>query len=573
MNGALWFLVRRSFVNRLRFQLARLREPRYLVPMLAALAYLGFFVFMPMFAASPNQALGGTFGSAARPMFLAGVFLMAILSWVSAALNPAPTFTESDVCMLFPAPLTRRQLVRYWLLKAQPQLLFLAAILTVFTGYHRGFPGALFYGVGLFVFLNTYLVFRCFATICVAKLIAVVGDGLIRWLPAVLVGSAIIGVFGYSAGPLKIEPGPEAIEQALQWFERGATTGPAEYLFYPLRTIAGMPMAADPATFGLSLLFTLGLLSLLVVLVGWIDAPFEETAIAGAGKLARRIERVRRGRGLHADLSKKSRVRKPPFALAPRGPVWRAIAWKNAVATWRQSKLPLVFGLGPVAVYAAVRVVGFDEIKAQLTFAALAGMALTMSVMFGPSVIRNDLRADLEYPEFLKTAPVGGRSYLRGSIVSAPLFIWVSQLVVLACAVVILTGPAEETIAAPDRLIVAGATALVLPGLTLGAFTIDNLMAALMPAWIVPPRGQEMSPGIEQMGREMVIMGSRLMGLMGLSFVPAVIGIPLGIVLAPLLGLWVLIPIAALVLAMLLAEIELLLILGGRWLESIEPTI
>jgi hypothetical protein len=101
--------------NRIRVRIRRLREPRYLMGLIAGVLYMYVFVFRGAFSgrgsgrsvleqvarvSGPVQALGSVV-----------LFLFAALAWLWPGSRPALLFTRAEVQFLFQAPLTRRQLV------------------------------------------------------------------------------------------------------------------------------------------------------------------------------------------------------------------------------------------------------------------------------------------------------------------------------------------------------------------------------------------------------------------------------------------------------------------------------
>ena len=116
--------------NRIRVRLARLKQPRYLVGSIAGIAYIGYFAILrnPGFSRGRGgAAAAANFARAAGPLELGAaslLLLLAALVWILPAAGSAVRFSPSEVQFLFPAPITRRQLLQYRLLRAQLGLLF-----------------------------------------------------------------------------------------------------------------------------------------------------------------------------------------------------------------------------------------------------------------------------------------------------------------------------------------------------------------------------------------------------------------------------------------------------------------
>ena len=124
---ALWFLVSRSVRNRVLRQARRVRSPRYAVALLAGLAYIVLLLGNPRdrpgFAGFPTAVV--------ELMVAGGVLLVVIWSWVYAHDRRALTFRTAEVTFLFPAPISRRTLIHYKLLRAQLLILLNTAIWTL----------------------------------------------------------------------------------------------------------------------------------------------------------------------------------------------------------------------------------------------------------------------------------------------------------------------------------------------------------------------------------------------------------------------------------------------------------
>src|SRR5438067_1693551 len=140
MIAASLYIVVCSARNRLRLRLRRLREPRYLLGAIAGAAYL-YFSF---FARLRTARTGRRRGAAAAPIALAsamragapglvGLALLAVaaLAWILPFESGLLAFSEAETQFLFPAPVTRRALLLYRMIRSQIGLLFGGAILGI----------------------------------------------------------------------------------------------------------------------------------------------------------------------------------------------------------------------------------------------------------------------------------------------------------------------------------------------------------------------------------------------------------------------------------------------------------
>src|SRR5437660_1507801 len=136
MIGALVYLQVQSIKNRLRVRLRRLKKPKYLVGAVVGVAYFYFFFFRNLFTGRRGAAAGviDTTPPEALLMFeLLGalaLFAMVLSAWIFPHERAALAFTEAEIAFLFPAPVTRRTLIHFKLVRSQIAILFTTLLLT-----------------------------------------------------------------------------------------------------------------------------------------------------------------------------------------------------------------------------------------------------------------------------------------------------------------------------------------------------------------------------------------------------------------------------------------------------------
>ncbi|MBI3492110.1 MAG: hypothetical protein HY047_10060, partial [Acidobacteria bacterium] len=126
-------------------RLRRLREPRYLLGAIAGIAYFYFTVFARLRGARAGNARIQRSGRPAPPvspqaLLAAGgvsavsvaLLALAVLAWIVPATSSLLEFSEAEVQFLFPAPVTRRELLVHRMLRSQVALLFAAIISSLF---------------------------------------------------------------------------------------------------------------------------------------------------------------------------------------------------------------------------------------------------------------------------------------------------------------------------------------------------------------------------------------------------------------------------------------------------------
>src|SRR5580692_274269 len=126
MIAALFYLQYHSARNRLVTRIKRLQQPKYLIGAIAGGLYFYFYFFRYLFGGN-----GGSRGSALNvsvsPEHLLAIeslaalamFISVLLAWLIPYERAALTFTEAEVAFLFPAPVSRRTLVHFKLMKSQ----------------------------------------------------------------------------------------------------------------------------------------------------------------------------------------------------------------------------------------------------------------------------------------------------------------------------------------------------------------------------------------------------------------------------------------------------------------------
>jgi hypothetical protein len=371
--------------------------------------------------------------------------------------------------------------------------------------------------------------------------------------------------------------------ELMVWLDTAFTTGVAGVILWPLRQVALLSFSPDAASFGLRLLPVLALLLLHYLWVMRCDAAFEEEALALSQKIARTIEAARRGR-LSAERASPSprRARSPLFALAPTGPAWRAISWKNFLALTRElsPKFLLIIFLLSIIAFGVLSAVAADPgeddeaLDLPVVFGGILAACAAMFGLFTSTLMREDMRRDLENVDLLKTFPLRGRELLRGEVLGGTFYAAGIQIALILASASFMAASSTRPFSVFEIVAVALSAAILFPCFGYLSLVLENGMVILFPAWILPEKG--MGPGtpqgMENMGRMMVLGFVRLLGL-GILLLPpglvAGIGIAVGYIF---LGI-VAVPIGAGIAAVgILIEAECLLWWFGRCFETLDPS-
>jgi hypothetical protein len=567
MVGAFFYLTVCSFKNRLRRRLQRLREPRYVIGLIVGLLYFYFAFFRR--GARPRGAAGASaFAAVSGPLQLFGsLFLMVIAAgaWVIPGTGQALTYSRAEVQFLFPAPVTRRQLVHFKLWQSQVAILLSSVVTTLVLR-----PGSLAGGwtlmAGVWVVLMTLRLHLMGVALRRSSLAAHGTSGLARqWLPiAVVVGA--IGVLAAAVAEawptLSALTGGEAVLAELQ---RRAGEGAPAVVFWPFRALLRLPLSASPAEFRSALPAALGLLVLNYAWVLRSDARFEEASAEHAEKRAAARTAPRAPvRGASAT----------PFTLAADGPAETAILWKNLILVGRYVSLRTALRLLPLIVVFGLIA---RDAGAGGVVAAIGAMCLpfaAFAVLLGPQMMRNDLRQDLARLPLLKAWPVRGAALIRGEVLAPTVVVtavaWLLLLVAALLGGELKPGSGEAAALQAHRASYLAAAFVLAPAIILSQVVLQNGLAVLFPAWVAV--GASRARGIDAMGQRLFMLAGIFLTLV-VSLVPGVIAAgALAFVAYQLTGVF-LIVLPALVVALVVAGECWLAIEGlGRVLDRTDPS-
>ena len=176
MLSATLYVIVCSARNRARMRLRRMREPRYLLGAIAGLAYLAFALFMRerAYIARGGAASAAPVAANAAEFvgpYLGGVLLalLSLASWVLPFGSGLLDFSKAETSFLYPAPVSRRQLVFYRLMRSQ-YAVFIGALIMALAYPSASLPARLRGLIGVWVLLMTSHVFFTATTLARARL-------------------------------------------------------------------------------------------------------------------------------------------------------------------------------------------------------------------------------------------------------------------------------------------------------------------------------------------------------------------------------------------------------------------
>jgi ABC-2 type transport system permease protein len=512
MVGASLYVIGCSAKNRILVRLRRLREPRYLVGAIVGVAYLYFAVFLPRRAGEARgrrrnarpPRIPPIVAQVAPSLAAAGLLLGAALVWLFPVSSHLLDFTEAETELLVPAPVSRRQLILYRLMRSQLRLIFAAAASIFFVSVGTMTISAMVLRtVTLWIVFLTMRIY--FAGVTMARAHLAAPEPRSRraaWVPLAVsiaaVATVAVPVVRALPGALNL-PMPEVVSR----LHVATTAGVAGVVLLPFRALL-QPLFADGARDYLAAMP--GALLVLLVTLAWVlksDGVFQEAADVPVASPAPATGRRRAA----------PRVRAAGWELPLAGRPETAFMWKNGMQTLRgvnvRSLMPAIVGL-VLAVFGLTA--ALSETRSRGIAAALCTAALLCAcaaVLIGPLTINSDLRGDLRHMELLKTWPVKGGALIRGEMLWPAVLLTACAWIALVCGTV-LSAAAFPRLTLVWRASLGTTAAIMIPAFVFAQYTVHQTAAVLFPAWI--PTSNDMR-GFDSMGQRLLMFAGVLLGV------------------------------------------------------------
>jgi len=511
--------------NKTLQRLRRLREPRYLIGAIAGAAYFWFFVFRRSMAAhgsssNPKVLILKTLSVSPVVADCAAVVLLLLMitAWALPADSGGLEFTETEIAFLFPAPLRRRDILLYKIVRAQPQALFSALIMTVLGWWRNG----LF--VGVWSAISVLGVYFTLVSLGRARLRLMHVGFLARLagVAAIVAGLVWIAKRELSSIDFRtLKNAPQVMNALSVPFHKPLIR---TILFIP-RLIASAAIPPSFAMLAISVPIVLALGVGFFFVAAGLNVSFEEASIATSQKKAARQERAK---GQRSGTFVMFRRAPAPFKLGETGPIETAVVWKNMIALVRNAIAWAVIFAAMMAFLLGLALWAHNT----TTYTAVGSMLIFMSCFFplmGPNVFSNDLRLDMPRLEVLKSYPITGERLIAAEIASPLLVISILEML-FATSASIMMGMGEANkytkfIATPQFIVAVLLLTLPICAVQL---VIRNAIPVLFPAWAMRSKDEP---------RGFVAMGQRIVTLAGNLVVLAVALIPPAIVFLP--SLWI----------------------------------
>jgi hypothetical protein len=512
--------------NRLLTRVRRLRQPKYLFGAIVGGLYFYWYIFRALGRNAHGAHMSPEYLSMAQEIAPVILFFVALFAWIVPGSRAALAFSEAEVAFLFPAPIGRKTLLNFKLLKSQT-LIFFSAIFMTLIGRSWGVANPVIRTLGfwiVFAALNLHSIGSSFA------LTKLMDRGLSHWMRRILVFGIVIALIAgsffwlrYTLPPPPMEFGQAADFNSLGVYAREILhSGPLPYLLFPFRLIIAPCFAVNAGQFLIALGPALAVIGLLYWWVIHSNVAFEEASLELSRKAAERTAALHAGDWRAARKPKKAG--RSPFQLRPTGLPAVALFWKNLTSAgslvtarmWIFLVWIIVFG-GFIVQSQAKRAGGLGSV---LAFFAL-GLA-AFSLFWGPQMLRNDLRQDLPVTDVLKMFPMPGWQVVLGEVLAPTAILAAVQWLLLLIAFVLFPNQlASYASTLGQRACLAVAAAIVLPCIDLIAMLIPNAAVLFFPAWF--QLGKDGPRGFETTGQQLILMFGQLL-VLAISLLPAALG-------------------------------------------------
>jgi len=577
MISALLYLQYYTLRNRTVARFKRLKNPKYLVGGIVGALYFYFYFFRYIGSATGRQGMPTptpipvTGGISMSESFGAIIlFTIVLLAWIVPRERAALTFTEAEVAFLFPAPISRRGLIHFKLLRSQTAILFMTLFLTVVTRRFGGHPWIRAAGWWLIIStLNLHFLGSSFA------LTMLMDRGITRWkrrgaILLLLAGCvAAVMFWAHQTLPPFDLSSAKDFDAVADYLKRLLEAGPVPYLLYPFRLVIKPYLAKDAAAFLAVLPATLAILLLHYLWVIRSDVAFEEASVEASRKIAEKVAAIRAGNWQGS--RKPPKRRRSPFRLRPDGPAAVALLWKNLISAGQALNPRLGITLAAVAIGMSI---GLGHTTSTSSFVFVLGMftamLLAMSVLTGPQFLRQDFRPDLPLTDLLKSYPMPGWQIVLGEVLAPVVILTCVQWLLLILTTGFFSGVHDGN--GPGFRISFGmafSAAILMPAFNLITLQIPNASVLLFPGWFIT--GKDAPQGIEATGQRLIFFFGQLI-VMVLALVPASIAFAAVFFLTTFFGLaYFSIPLASLAAAIVLAiESAIGLVLLGKVFERMD---
>jgi hypothetical protein len=498
----IWTSGRNRFVTALR----RVRSPRYAAALLVGGLYIWSFLLRPNSGANSISSLLGQPTEVIITVLLV-VTLMG--SWVFGSDTTALAFTQAELSLLFPAPLSRRALIGYKLTRAQIAVV-INVLIWVFILRRGGtvLPAAM-RAIAIWVLFSTLNLHRLGAALVRAawREHGLAGSRRNRWSIVVFAAVGVLLFAGIIGGRAELR----AVHSTGAFFTvlgRVLSMPPASIGLYPFHLIVAPAFAQSIAEWDRAIIPAV---VMVIVHAWWVfrtDTAFEDAAIEASAERSRRLDAMRARRTVGAIAAPRSAG--STLRLASVGHPALAIFWKNMLCLRRTAQLRVF--VGPVTMAIAIGAATSGAGADLGAVFAIGLLVLTgMLLLFGGRLIRNDLRHDMQHLPLIKSLPIPPGEIVLAEVASSALPMAIVQTVLIESAYVATLASRVNPLGADVRVALVIAAPFAVLSLNAAILTIQNATAVLFPAWV--RLGPVVSVGVEALGQNLLATVATLFSL------------------------------------------------------------
>jgi hypothetical protein len=534
-----WMQLKGRVVRSIRL----LRQPKYLVGFIVGAGWMGLWVVRPLlkskihFESAPGIQFGMEFIPAIHQFVALFVTVALPLPWLLPWGRLGLPFRESELTMLLQAPLSRRQVIQYGLLKSEVGVLLSGLILPLFVGL-GGLGARLLMGCGIWILFEFWHLngkWRALFNLRQTEIPTALARtrrlmltiGLVGFYAAVLLAlKPLVTLFGGALGGTDYRHVAASLT-AVTWppLLRVLST-PAWWLTAPMFAGGGTAFVVAAAPMLLAILAQRE-----IVLRS--KARFEESALEHATKEEAKKSPTKR----FAKLSSRARSNRP-FELDHRGPPEVAFVWKNSmrVSRARWTRIAYVGSALLLAIAVLPAILRLHDVVYGV-LAVLGAVLMIILPLLAGMTWNNDLRTELAHIELVRTWPVSARGFVLAEVLSPAILSFASA--VFGAGVLLtslfgsrlreaLTGERSELVLLPRTGEFMGVDTGLATVLLLASFlpmaaavsffssALQNLATLFVPAWMA--HSADRSQGVAAFGQRMLFSAA-----LGLSLLLALI--------------------------------------------------
>jgi len=532
-----------SAKNRTRQRLRRLREPRYLIGAIVGALYLVFALYgrtgsrrprrgAPSPEAREAQSVIASLAASAPSLGGLALLVAAAVSWAMPFGSGLLEFTPAETEFLFTAPVSRRHLLFYRLMRSQWAVFFGALVMSL--AYPIASISARLRGLlAVWLILMTAHVFFTGVTLSRPQLRR--GTENSRRLARLMLLAilAALGVVLASVGQHVLSQPVLNLRDAYRVVSTVVTTGAAHVVLLPFIALVRPLFAGGWGEF---LVTIPGAILIYVGTIAWVLRADEAFGTITEELTEAKAATDTRTRATY-------QARNVGWTLALSGRSETPFVWKSALQTFRVVDRRVLIRIGAMIAWLTIVVALFGRARG---LAQAIGLLATFGAIFatiiGPQVLRVDLRQDLQHLEVLKTWPVRPAAVVRGEMLW-PAAVITTLVWVFSVVGIFLSAAAFSSSTLSQRIAGGLAGMILAPAIIFAQFTIHNTAALLFPAWV--PLGMGRPRGVDAMGQRLFMLGATWLMLILVVAPGAIAGGILIFAFRRLVGWWVLVPAAA----------------------------